>query len=226
MPSTITAPVLSGSASSTLVDEGGHVLLSSPTLQAIPESNLGSVVGGAVGGALFLVLLLCLAGVFYLRKQQSLHVNYYAKQYLGSNDIQKAPAQHELQPTKSGSGGSGGSKRQDHDREEWGDRQLKQERDRRHHSNYNGGEFPSNGYTRAMRESSQQGHQQRPLQGQQGQRSGSPRRAAAARYPPRSPRAHGKCFPYASDDCFDSGPEGDYVSHTDGSVISRREWYV
>lgn len=224
MPSTITAPVLTGSASSTLVDEKGHVLLSSPTLQAIPESNLGSVVGGAVGGALFLVLLLCLAGVFYLRKQQSLHVNYYAKQYLGNNDIQKAPAQqHELHPTKSAGGSGGGSKRQDHDREEWGGRQLKQERDRRHHSNYNGEEYPSNGYTRAMRESSQHGHQQ-SHQREQAHYS-SPRQARGARYP-RSPKPQGKCSPYVSDDCYDSGPEGDYVSHTDGSVISRREWYV
>lgn len=223
MPSTITAPVLSGSASSTLVDEKGHVLLSFPTLQAIPESNLGSIVGGAVGGALFLVLLLCLAGVFYLRKQQSLHVNYYAKQYLGNNDIQKAPVQHELHPTKSG-GGGGGSKRQDHDREEWGDRQLKQERDRRHHSNYTGEEYPSNGYTRAMRESSQHsGHQQSHRREQP--HYSSPQQARGARYA-RSPKPQGKCSPYVSDDCYDSGPEGDYVSHTDGSVISRREWYV
>lgn len=219
MPSTITAPVLTGSASSTLVDEKGHVLLSSPTLQAIPESNLGSIVGGAVGGALFLLLLLCLAGVFYLRKQQSLHVNYYTKQYLGTNDIQKAPTQHELHPTKSGSS----SKRQDHDREEWGDRQLKQERDRRHHSNYNGEEYPANGYTRAMRESSQHSHQQNHHR--EHMQYSSPRQARCTRYP-HSPKPQGKCSPYMSDDCYDSGPEGDYVSHRDGSVISRREWYV
>ncbi|KAF3841202.1 hypothetical protein F7725_007064 [Dissostichus mawsoni] len=131
MPSTITAPVLTGSASSTLVDDQGHVLQSSPTLEALPESNLGSIVGGAVGGALFLLLLLCLVGVCYLQKQQTFHGNYYTKQYLGPNDLQKAPTQHELHPPKAGSS----SHRQDHDREEWGDRQLKQERDRRHQGN-------------------------------------------------------------------------------------------
>uniref|UniRef100_H3D2M3 Nectin cell adhesion molecule 3b n=1 Tax=Tetraodon nigroviridis TaxID=99883 RepID=H3D2M3_TETNG len=161
-------------------------LLDSPTLEALSESNLGSIVGGAVGGALFLLLLLCLVGVCYLRKQQSLHGSYYAKHYLGHNDLQKAPTQHELQPTKARSG----SQHRDHDREEWGDRQLKHERDWRHHSNYNG-----------------------------------PRQARSPRYT-RSPKRRGNGSPYVSDDCYDSGPDGDYVSHTDGSVISRREWYV
>ncbi|XP_030294829.1 nectin-3-like protein isoform X2 [Sparus aurata] len=221
MPSTITAPVLTGSASSTLVDEKGHVLLSSPTLEALPESNLGSIVGGAVGGALFLLLLLSLVGVFYLRKQQTFHGNYYTKQYLGANDLQKAPTQHELHPTKAGSS----SKHRDHDREEWGDRQLKQERDRRHHSNYNGEEYPSNGYTRAMRESSQNSHQQSPHHHREHAQYSSPRQPRCTRYP-HSPKLQGNGSPYMSDDCYDSGPEGDYVSHTDGSVISRREWYV
>lgn len=211
MPSTITAPVLTGSASSTLVDDKGHVLLSSPTLEALPESNLGSIVGGAVGGALFLLLLLSLVGVCYLRKQQTFHENYYTKQYLAPSDLQKAPTQHELQPTKTGSS----SYQRDHDREEWGDRQLKQERDRRHHSNYNGEEYPSNGYTRAMRESSHHSHRKHT-------QYSSPQQA---RYPhSRKPQGNGSS--YLSDDCYDSGPEGDYVSHTDGSVISRREWYV
>ncbi|XP_011609803.1 nectin-3-like protein isoform X1 [Takifugu rubripes] len=219
MPSTITTPVVTGSASSTLVGEKGHVLFSSPTLEALSESNLGSIVGGAVGGALFLLLLLCLVGVCYLRKQQTLHGNYYAKHYLGHNDLQKAPTQHELQPTKARSG----SQHRDHDREEWGDRQLKHERDWRHHSNYNGEEYPSNGYTRAMRESSHHSHQQNHQQ--EHTQYSSPRQARSPRYT-HSPKPRGNCSPYVSDDCYDSGPDGDYVSHTDGSVISRREWYV
>ncbi|KAK5887914.1 hypothetical protein CesoFtcFv8_016470 [Champsocephalus esox] len=217
MPSTITAPVLTGSASSTLVDDQGHVLFSSPTLEALPESNLGSIVGGAVGGALFLLLLLCLVGVCYLQKQQTFHGNYYTKQYLGPNDLQKAPTQHELHPPKAGSS----SHRQDHDREEWGDRQLKQERDRRHQGNRE--EYPSNGYTRAMRESGHQDQQQN--QHREPTQFSSPQQARGARHP-RSPKPRGNSSPYLSDDCYDSGPEGDYVAHTDGSVISRREWYV
>uniref|UniRef100_A0A673ADY4 Nectin cell adhesion molecule 3 n=1 Tax=Sphaeramia orbicularis TaxID=375764 RepID=A0A673ADY4_9TELE len=200
MPSTITAPVLTGSASSTLVDEKGHVLLSSPTLQAIPASNVGSIVGGAVGGALFLLLVLSLVGVCYLRKQQTFHGNYYTKQYLGPNDLQKAPTQHELHPTKAGSS----SYHQDHDREEWGAQ-----------------DYPSNGYTRAMRESNQ--HQQN--QHHEHLQYSSSRQARCGRYP-NSGKPKENSSPYMSDDCYDSGPDGDYVAHTDGSVISRREWYV
>ncbi|XP_069002843.1 nectin-3-like protein isoform X1 [Embiotoca jacksoni] len=218
MPSTITAPVLTGSSSSTFVDDKGHVLLSSPTLEALPESNLGSIVGGAVGGALFLLLLLSLVGVCYLRKQQTFHGNYYTKQYLGPNDLQKAPTQHELHPTKAGSS----SNHRDHDREEWGDRQLKQKC--RHHSNFNGEEYPVNGYTRAMRESNRQSHQQQNHHHEPSQYS-SPQQARGARYP-HPPKPQGNSTPYLSDDCYDSVPEGDYVSHKDGSVISRREWYV
>ncbi|XP_039888644.1 nectin-3-like protein isoform X1 [Simochromis diagramma] len=218
MPSTITTPVLTG-FSSTFVDDKGHVLLSSPTLEALPESNLGSIVGGAVGGALFLLLLLSLVGVCYLRKQQTFHGNYYTKQYLGPNDLQKAPTQHELHPTKAGSR----SQHRDHDREEWGDRQLKQERDRRHHSDYNGEEYPVNGYTRAMRESRRHSHQQNHHH--EHTQYSSPQQARCVRYP-HSPKLQGNGSPYMSDDCYDSGPDGDYVSHKDGSVISRREWYV
>ncbi|KAG7516335.1 nectin-3 isoform X1 [Solea senegalensis] len=216
MPSTITAPVLAGTASSTLVDDKGQVLLSFPTLEALPERNLGSIVGGAVGGALFLLLLLSLVGVYYLRKQQTFHGNYYTKQYLGPSDLQTAPTQHELRPTKAG----GSSNHRDQDREEWGDCQLKHERDRHHHSNYNGEVYPPNGYTRAMRESSQHSRQQNH-QIEHSQYS-SPRKA---KYP-HSPKLEGNGSPYLSDDCYDSGPDGEYVSHTDGSVISRREWYV
>ncbi|CAG5878585.1 unnamed protein product [Menidia menidia] len=219
MPSTITAPVLTGPSSSTFVVDKGLVLLSAPTLRALPESNLGSIVGGAVGGALFLLLLLSLVGVCYLRKQQTFHGNYYTKQYLGPTDLQKAPTQHELRPTKAGGG-------RDHDREEWGGRELKHERDRRHRSNYDGDEYPVNGYTRAMRESGrlakQQNHQH---ERHEHAKYSSPQQARCARYP-RPPKPQGNGAPYLSDDCYDSGAEGDYVSHTDGSVISRREWYV
>lgn len=212
MPSTITTPVLTGS--STFVVEKGHVLLSFPTLEALPASNIGTIVGGAVGGALFLLLVLTLVGVFYLRKQQSFHGSYYAKHNLGPIELQKAPPQRELRPAKAG----GSSRSQDHDREEWGDRELN--RDRRHYSNYNGEQYPINGYTRAMRESGRLNHQQT-----ENTQVSSPQRAREARYA-HSPKPQRNGAPYLSDDCYDSGTEGDYVSHTDGSVISRREWYV
>nr|XP_057943394.1 nectin-3-like protein isoform X1 [Doryrhamphus excisus] len=216
MPSIITVPVLSGSSSSTLVDDKLRVNLSSPTLEALPESNLGTIVGGAVGGALFLLLLLCLVGVCYLRKQQTFHGDYYAKQYPGPSDLQKAPSkQYELHATKAG---SGSHHQQDQDREEWGGRDLK------HHSGYNGDEYPSNGYTRAMREGGHHSNQQNPQQGhtQYCSPQQQPRRP---RYT-HSPKPMRNGSPYVPNTCYNGGPEGDYVSHKDGSVISRREWYV
>ncbi|PWA22727.1 hypothetical protein CCH79_00002058 [Gambusia affinis] len=219
MPSTITAPVLTGSSSSTFMVDKGHVLLSSPTLEALPESNLGSIVGGAVGGALSLLLVLSLVGVCYLRNPQTFHGSYYAKQNHGTSDLQKAAGQHELRPTKAG----GGASTRDHDREEWGDRELKQERDQHRYNEYNGEKYPVNGYTRAMRESSRLNQQQTPRQ--EHAQFSSPQRPRCARYP-HPPKRQGNGSPYLSDDCYDSGADGDYVSHTDGSLISRREWYV
>ncbi|MED6264715.1 hypothetical protein CHARACLAT_017576 [Characodon lateralis] len=216
MPSTITAPVLTSSSSSTFVVDKGHVLLSSPTLEALPESNLGSIVGGAVGGALSLLLVLSLVGVCYLRKPQTFHGSYYTKQNHGPADLQRAPGQHELRPTKA----SNSAYNRDHDREEWGDRELKHEH---RHNEYNGEKYPINGYTRAMRESGRLNHQQ--THHQENVQFSSPQRARCTRYPhPSKPQGNG--YPYLSDDRYDNGADGDYVSHTDGSVISRREWYV
>ncbi|XP_015235154.1 PREDICTED: nectin-3-like protein isoform X1 [Cyprinodon variegatus] len=212
MPSTITAPVLTGSSSSTFVVDKGHVLRSSPTLEALPESNLGSIVGGAVGGALSLLLVLSLVAVCYLQKPQSFHGSYSAKQNHGPADLQKASEKHELRPTKAGGGGSCS---RDHDREEWGDKHR--------YNEFNGEKYPVNGYTRAMRESGRLNHQQTPRQ--ENAKVSSPQRARGPRYP-HPPKLQGNGSPYLSDDCYDCGAEGDYVSHTDGSVISRREWYV
>ncbi|XP_061608753.1 nectin-3-like protein isoform X4 [Phyllopteryx taeniolatus] len=218
-PSTITAPVLSASfsSSSTLVDDKRRVHLGSPTLQALPESNLGTVVGGAVGGALFLLLLLCLAGVWYLRKRQTFHGDRYAKRYPGPSDLQKAPGErHRLHAADASAAGS--RRRQDHDREEWGGRELERRR------GDDGDEYPSNGYTRAMREGGHHEGLQTPRQGRTDDRS--PRRQPGRPRYAHAPKATSNGAPYVPNDRYDRAPEGDYVSHKDGSVISRREWYV
>ncbi|KAA8587127.1 hypothetical protein FQN60_000963 [Etheostoma spectabile] len=57
-----------GSASSTLVDDKGMFFSAPPTLEALPESNLGSI-GGAVAGPCSCYCC-CLWLRCYLRKQQ------------------------------------------------------------------------------------------------------------------------------------------------------------
>ncbi|KAG7282670.1 hypothetical protein CRUP_017596, partial [Coryphaenoides rupestris] len=224
-------PSTRGSSSSSL-DARQRVLFTSPTLEALPEGHLGSVVGGAVGGALFLLLVLSVGGVCYLRRRHgNSHGSFYAKPYPGAGDAHNASALHELRPSRTAQGD------RDRDREEWGD----QEQRRHNRGSQNGDGCYTKGYTRAMRESSQKNHSDhgkseppRPL-------NGSPRRADRSRYPhhqhhppapppPSAAPSSGKPLsngsPYWTEDSYDSGPEGEYVSHMDGSVISRREWYV
>ncbi|XP_019903544.1 nectin-3-like protein [Esox lucius] len=222
MPSTSPAPVLTGSASSsTSVGDKRRVHFTSPTLAALPPDNhLGTIVGGAVGGAMFLLLLLVLGGVCYLRQRQTFRGDYYTKQYIGPSDMQKAPPpQPRLHSPKPAN-----AVYVDKDREEWGDRERNHERDReRLHMHQTPPAVVSNhrepgGRTRALRNGDHLGHEH--LHGYP-----SPHQTGRARYTaPSRPLSNGS--PYLSDDCYESGAEGDYVSHTDGSVISRREWYV
>ncbi|XP_077596789.1 nectin-3-like protein [Stigmatopora nigra] len=239
-PPTITAPVLSGSSSSSsaasssssstfssssiLMDDNLHVRLSSPTLQALPESNLGTVVGGAVGGALFLLLLLSVAGICYLCKQQGLHGDC-AKSYPGPSDLQKAPGdagQIHATAAKAAGLALGSRRRKDHDREEWGGHELERQR------GCDGDRYPSNGYTRAMREGGHHGDRQNPRRAQtehcspQQTQTQTPRRTRFT----HSPQSARNGTPYVPSEGYTSAPEGDYVSHKDGSLISRRELYV
>uniref|UniRef100_A0A8C5B585 Nectin cell adhesion molecule 3 n=1 Tax=Gadus morhua TaxID=8049 RepID=A0A8C5B585_GADMO len=211
-----TAPPPARGSSSSSLDTRQRVLFTSPTLEALPAGRLGAAVGGAVGGALFLLLVLSVGGVCYLRRR---HGNgpggsAYGKPYPGGSAA--ASALHELRPaTKSPRGG------RDRDREEWGGEREQQSR--RHRGDQNGDGRYAKGYTRAMRESAAQGPEgPRPPAG------GSPRHGdRSARCPPPPPaKPLGNGSPYWTADGYDSGPEDEYVSHRDGSVISRREWYV
>ncbi|CAL8281498.1 unnamed protein product [Arctogadus glacialis] len=218
-----TAPPPARGSSSSPLDTRQRVLFTSPTLEALPAGRLGAAVGGAVGGALFLLLVLSVGGVCYLRRR---HGNgpggsAYGKPYPGAGAAAAAAASslHELRPaTKSPRGG----RDCDRDREEWGGEREQQSG--RHRGDQNGDGRYAKGYTRAMRESAAQGHEGPPP-------GGSPRHGdRSARCPPPPPppaKPLGNGSPYWTADGYDdSGPEDEYVSHRDGSVISRREWYV
>ncbi|XP_023656223.2 nectin-3-like protein [Paramormyrops kingsleyae] len=207
-------PALNDGGLATAPLSKGRAPFTSPTLASLPEGSLGAIVGGAVGGALFLVLLLVLGGTCYRRQQRTFRGDYYTKQYLGPADMQKEPHDDMLQPHElqevygSGDAGKGGrdapkasTLQSDKDREEWGDGVI-------------------NGRSRALREAARCPERHNHNHNHHG----TPLRGPAPPCARISAMKHSA--PYLPEDCYDNSPDGDYVSHVDGSVISRREWYV
>ncbi|KAM3875099.1 nectin-3-like protein [Diretmus argenteus] len=206
-PTTTASFVQDTTGTSTAVDQR-KALFTSPTLASLPDSNLGTIVGGAVGGVLFLILLLILGGACFMRQRRTFRGDYYTKQYLGPSDMQKESQLDVLQPHELqevyGDKTSKGSQElkpkpggeiiypdyttERKDREDWGDRGLKE-----------GSYYPEH-YNNT--------HNMHPC---------GP--------PVHSPTVNNGS-PYFPEDCYDNGTDSDYVSHMDGSVISRREWYV
>ncbi|XP_036380779.1 nectin-3-like protein [Megalops cyprinoides] len=210
---TTPVPVLTTGASATTPPNKQRAQFTSPTVASLPEGSLGTIVGGAVGGALFLLLLLVLGGACYRKQRRTFRGDYYTKQYLGPADMQKEPQldvlqPHELQEVYGGSDPGKGSQdlkpkpsndviHPDKDREEWGDSgHINGRRSQRE-----GGYYPSH--------HNHNHHNMHP------------------RGPPMyTPPTVNNRSPYLPEDCYDNGPDSDFVSHMDGSVISRREWYV
>ncbi|KAI1903460.1 hypothetical protein AGOR_G00027420 [Albula goreensis] len=210
--------ILTAAAPATTPTTKRRALFTSPTLASLPEGNLGTVVGGAVGGALFLLLLLVLGGACYRKQRRTFRGDYYTKQYLGPSDMQKQPQpgggavpHHELQEVyRAGEEPGKGSQDlkpkpkptgeviiSDKDREEWGDTRRSQRDGGYYYANHN--------------------HHHSPKPQPQ-----HPPRAP----PPTAYNNHVPYLPPEEDCCYDNEPDSDFVSHMDGSVISRREWYV
>ncbi|XP_029571089.1 nectin-3-like protein [Salmo trutta] len=213
VPTTSTPLFLDTSDTSTAPNKrrgaSGHS--TSPTLASLSDSSLGTIVGGAVGGVLFLVLLLILGGACFMRQRRTFRGDYYTKQYLGPSDMQKESQLDVLQPhelqevygdghnstykdsqelkPKPGLGGDIIYPNDIQDREDWGDG---------HRGLREGSYFPA--------ENQNTIHHPRGL-------------------PVHTPTVTNGS-PYLPEDCYDNGTDSEYVSHMDGSVISRREWYV
>ncbi|XP_046723633.1 nectin-3-like protein isoform X2 [Silurus meridionalis] len=221
-----------------------RALFTSPTLAPLHEGHLGTIVGGAVGGALFLLLLLVLGGVYYQRRRRTFRGDYYTKQYLGPSDMQKAPPPppHELHiysneadraspDTKLKSSDVNGTILTDKDREEWGGfererspngrsralREANTQQTLQNHQNHNQQQSYQSNHHPTPQPNHQPNHQSF-LSTPHKHRSSL--QAESRRYP--GPQVIGNGSPFLPEDCYDS----DYVSHTDGSMISRREWYV
>ncbi|KTG06332.1 hypothetical protein cypCar_00024966 [Cyprinus carpio] len=211
-PPTTAAPTTTSTTKSILPDTtltitapiNHHAHFTAPTQASPPDSGLGTIVGGAVGGILILVLLMALAGAFYMRQRRTFRGDYYTKQYIGPSDMQKESQldvlqPHELQDVYGDDSGNGSQDLKpkpegdiiypdypnDHkDMESWGDN-LSLQREGTYYSDH---------------------HNHHNVN-------------------PSGPPLHNGS-PYLQDECYDNGTDSDYVSHVDGSVISRREWYV
>ncbi|XP_061918074.1 nectin-3-like protein [Entelurus aequoreus] len=171
----------------------------SSTLASLPDSTLGTIIGGAVGGLLVLVLVLILAAACFMRQRRTFRGDYYTKQYLGPSDMQKESQLDVLQPHELqevyGDKASKGS--QDLKPKLGGDiiypDYVPQSKDRNDWAEREGDYYPDHYHGQNM-------------------------------HPCGPPVANGS--PYIPEDCYNNCTDGDYVSHLDGSVISRREWYV
>ncbi|XP_028275677.1 nectin-3-like protein isoform X2 [Parambassis ranga] len=182
----------------------------SPTLASLHDSSLGTIVGGAVGGVLFLILLLILGGACFMRQRRTFRGDYYTKQYLGPSDMQKESQLDVLQP---------------HELQEvYGDKMSKGSQELKPKL---GGDIIYPDYPPERKNDwADRGDTHRGL------KDGNyyPDHYNTQNMHPCGPPVHSTIVsngsPYLPEDCYDNGTDSDYVSHMDGSVISRREWYV
>lgn len=210
-PSTTASPIRYASGTGTDIDRR-RALFTSPTLASVNDSSLGTIIGGAVGGVLFLVLLLILGGACFMRQRRTFRGDYYTKQYLGPSDMQKESQIDVLQP---------------HELQEvYGDKTSKGSQELKPKL---GGDIIYPDYT-----------PERKDRDDWNDRGDGPRVTKEGNYYPDhynnqnmhpcGPPVHSPIVnngsPYLPEDCYENGTDSDYVSHMDGSVISRREWYV
>ncbi|XP_068441036.1 nectin-3-like protein isoform X1 [Clinocottus analis] len=209
-PST-TASLLHTSGTGTAVDQQ-RALFTSPTLASLQDGSLGTIVGGAVGGVLFLILLLILGGACFMRQRRTFRGDYYTKQYLGPSDMQKESQLDVLQP---------------HELQEvYGDKTSKGSQELKPKL---GGDIIYPDYTpdhKNRDDWADKGDAHRGLK----EGNFYPDHYNTQNMHPCGPPVHSPTVnngsPYLPEDCYDNGTDSDYVSHMDGSVISRREWYV
>lgn len=185
-----------------------RALFTSPTPASLPDGSLGAI----VGGVLFLILLLILGGACFMRQRRTFRGDYYTKQYLGPSDMQKESQLDVLQP---------------HELQEvYGDKTSKGSQDLKPKL---GGDII---YPDYMPERKDRDDWADRGDANMGLKEGNyyPDHYNTHNMHPCGPPVHNPIVnngsPYQSEDCYDNGTDSDYVSHLDGSVISRREWYV
>lgn len=147
-----------------------------------------------------------------MRQRRTFRGDYYTKQYLGPSDMQKESQLDVLQP---------------HELQEvYGDKTSKGSQDLKPKL---GGDIIYPDYTPERKDRDDWADRG---DGHVGLKEGNyyPNHYNTQNMHPCGPPVHSPIInngsPYINEDCYDNGTDSDYVSHLDGSVISRREWYV
>lgn len=161
------------------------------TLPAMQEDTWGTVIGSAVGGALFLILVSVLVGIICYRRRRTFRGDYFAKNYIPPSDMQKESQIDVLQSDDVDSYPDSIKKEIKHPVNSLISKDYLEDPEKPEWNNIDN----INRY---------QERYERPMDYYEGGTLG---------------------MKYMGGECYDDNEE-DFVSHIDGSVISRREWYV
>ncbi|XP_072470144.1 nectin-3 isoform X1 [Notamacropus eugenii] len=157
------------------------------TLATIKDGTIGTIIGGAVGGALFLILVSVLVGIFFYRRRRTFRGDYFAKNYIPPSDMQKESQIDVLHQDELDSYPDSVKKENKHPVNNLISKDYLEDPDKSQWNNIdNMSRF------------------ERPMDYYEDIKMG---------------------MKFVGDESYDDN-EDDLVSHVDGSVISRREWYV
>ncbi|XP_077468231.1 nectin-3-like protein [Stigmatopora argus] len=166
------------------------------------DYNLGALAGGAVGGSALLIVALAAAWLCFFRKRRTFRGDYYTKQYLGPSDMQKETQLDVLQPHE--------LQEVYGDEADQGSQELK----------------PKLCGDVIYPDYKEQGGDEWSDRDREGDYYPDPYRGQNLHHPCGPPVLANGGSPYLADNRCNNCNESDYVAHVDGSVISRREWYV
>eukprot|EP00069_Balaena_mysticetus_P020486 bmy_12887T0 len=157
------------------------------TLATIKDDTIGTIIASVVGGALFVVLVSVLAGIFCYRRRRTFRGDYFAKNYIPPSDMQKESQIDVLQQDELDSYPDSVKKENKNPVNNLIRKDYLEEHEKTQWNNVeNLSRF------------------ERPMDYYEDLKMG---------------------MKFVSDEQYDEN-EDDLVSHVDGSVISRREWYV
>lgn len=156
------------------------------TLATIKDDTIGTIIASVVGGALFVILVSVLGGIFCYRRRRTFRGDYFAKNYIPPSDMQKESQIDVLQQDELDSYPDSVKKENKNPVNNLIRKDYLEEPEKTQWNNVENLRF------------------ERPMDYYEDLKMG---------------------MKFVSDEHYDEN-EDDLVSHVDGSVISRREWYV